>query len=478
MGKVGDFRAVGNLGAVGEVAAQTANWLVMVYVGACNDLQSGFQAFLDRNFSKRLSPNAAVLMQVTLSQPGRAFEVAPPAPPVPPVPPAPPQPPATLAQTLRYAAAPNAGTLSLVHEWNPYPLPANNPRHLYEFIKWGLSLTKYRHAKPVLILSGHSAGLLGVLEDRSQGYPMLMTIPAMSRALRAAQAATQRRIALLVLDMCFMNGMEILYELAGPEKPAAQYLILPHDDAPLAGMPLEGLIAALPSPVGAGQSEPAAQTRQAGLAGQCEPTVQAIVNYVNRQWSCDNAACYGIRLDSARMEAMATTLNAIAARYLETTRSKTYFPRQLPYLEIMQCVRDSLAPQLITTVGWPFPAPSLRISLAEDLRKKRIPGEIYGALRFSRLPEWKRLIGISSGVGSHSHSHSHSHNYATKLFPEMVPVPNEILIENLLERFPGWERSQAKRKLKELGLDRVPNISYSLESRLGAAPYKNIYFLR
>ncbi|HCF92097.1 MAG TPA: hypothetical protein DER58_06480 [Firmicutes bacterium] len=498
-------------------------WLVMIYAGACNDLQSGFQSFLDRNAGAAkldsphaaapplikepphinapshinapplTTPHTAVLLQVTLSQPELAGR-AQPEQAVRELPPLMP----SLAQTLRCATAPTTGALSLVRGWNPYPfpLPAHNPHHLYDFLKWGLSLTEYRRARPILILSGHSAGLLGVLEDRSQGYPMLMTIPAMSRALRAAQAATQRHIELLVLDMCFMNSVEILYELAGPEKPAAKYLILPHDDAPLAGMPLEGLIAAIAAisansalpPAGAGpagqQTKPAVQAGQTCLTRQA---VQAIVNYVNHHWISEHAACYGIRLDNSRMEAMATTLNAIAERYLATAHSKARLSDPLPYREIMQCVHDGLAPQLISTPEMSAPAtvpayapalaPSLRINLAEDLSQRRIPGAIYGALRFSRLPAWKRLITISSVRDSNGKNRvftalagTANVNYATKLFPEMVPVPREILIENLLERFPAWKRAQAEYRLMELGWDQAPPIGYSLESRLGVAP--------
>jgi len=448
-------------------AGEMGKWLVMIYAGACNDLQPGFQSFLDRNASKLdpdslhanapppltnvlslAKPHAAVLLQVALSQSVPA---------------------GGLARTWRYAAAPTTGTLSLVRGWNPYPspLPAHNPRHLYDFLKWGLSMTEYRHARPILILSGHSAGLLGVLEDRSQGYPMLMTIPAMARALRAAQAATQRHIELLVLDTCFMNSVEILYELAGPETPAAKYLVLPHDDAPLAGMPLDGLIAAI------------ATNSTLPSAG----TAQTIVNHVNHHWTGDNAACYGIRLDSSRMAAMATTLNAIAELYLAKARSKTYISYPLPYQEIMQCVHDSLAPQLIMTAGTSTstsaPAPSLRVNLAEDLDQKRIPGEIYGALRFSRLPAWKRLITLSNVRDRDGNDKNKAitaltgaanFNFSTKLFPEMVPVPKEILIENLLERFPAWKRPQAEYRLMELGWDQAPAISYSLESRLGVTP--------
>lgn len=487
---MGNVSNMGKADNVCKLPSQSTDWLLMIYASACNDLQSEFQSFLNCISGKRLNPNCAVLLQITLPQREKDIEAASPLPsPLAPVMPKAPNVPllplaplahlthlapskplvplapselsAQSAQTYRYASTPDTLELSLVPNWSSLPRPAHNPRHLYDFIKWGLSLAEYRNARPILILSGHSAGMLGVLEDRSGGYPMLMTIPAMVHAIRAAQAATQRRFGLLILDMCFMNSVEILYELAGPEMPVADYVILPYDDAPLAGMPLEKLIAALPS-----LSKPAAASR-AGItsraktvsSGETEQAVQAIVNCVNHHWSNNYAFCYGIGMESSRMEAMAESLNAIAAKCIG--QSLLQANSQLPYLEITQCVRDNLAPYLIVTAGQPSPAPSLRINLAEDLRRRRIPGEVYGALRFSRLSDWKRLITNTS-----------FRSYSTKLFPKMIVVPREIIIEDLLERFPAWNRSQAERKLKELGWIKSPDTEYSLESKLSALPAK------
>lgn len=98
--------------------------------------------------------------------------------------------------------------LLLVHE-SPVVNMAH-PHTLYTFILWGVKT--FPAHKYILILSGHGAGVLGVLADYSPIRPYLMSMPALVQALKRAAEDLKRLPVLLILDLCYMNTIEILYE--------------------------------------------------------------------------------------------------------------------------------------------------------------------------------------------------------------------------------------------------------------------------
>ena len=109
-----------------------------------------------------------------------------------------------------------------------------DPKNLYNFIKWGLET--YPAEKYALIISGHGAPFLGILPDFSQDRPYLMGIPQMGEAIQQATIETGQRIDLLLLDVCYANYIEFMYELCRHEVPLVRYLLTYDQEGPLAGI--------------------------------------------------------------------------------------------------------------------------------------------------------------------------------------------------------------------------------------------------
>jgi hypothetical protein len=98
----------------------------------------------------------------------------------------------------------NHGKLNMAH-----------PLTLYEFIKWGMK--KYPAKKYMLILGGHGYQFVGAMTDYSQDTPYIMGIPAMSKAINMACHESGNKIDILVLDICFFNFIEVIYQLGKDE---------------------------------------------------------------------------------------------------------------------------------------------------------------------------------------------------------------------------------------------------------------------
>ena len=87
-----------------------------------------------------------------------------------------------------------------------------HPASLYDFLIWALAAVKAR--RYVLILSGHGAGFIGALADFTNGRPQIMGIPHMTAALQRARESTGKKIDIMIMDACYMNLLENLYEFS------------------------------------------------------------------------------------------------------------------------------------------------------------------------------------------------------------------------------------------------------------------------
>ncbi|MGI6226013.1 MAG: clostripain-related cysteine peptidase [Peptococcales bacterium] len=115
-----------------------------------------------------------------------------------------------------------------------------DPKNLYEFVRWGL--LNYPSKKTLLMLGGHSFQYLGIMTDYSQDLPYIMGIPEMARALNLLKKNSGRNIDILVLDTCYMNMVEILYELAKEKKHCVKNILTYIEYGPIGGLPIDQLI--------------------------------------------------------------------------------------------------------------------------------------------------------------------------------------------------------------------------------------------
>lgn len=118
-----------------------------------------------------------------------------------------------------------------------------DPMQLYEFIQWAFLCYPAKHY--LLILSGHGYQFVGAMTDYSQNAPYIMGIPEMSQAFNFASKQSGPKIDLLVLDICYFNFIEVLYELGKDENHAIQNVLTYIDTGPIQGLPYDKLLQAV-----------------------------------------------------------------------------------------------------------------------------------------------------------------------------------------------------------------------------------------
>ncbi len=118
-----------------------------------------------------------------------------------------------------------------------------NPVTLYDFIKWGISGYPAKHY--LLTLGGHGYQFVGAMTDYSQNVPYIMGIPGLCKAIQLASSELGRKIDLLVLDVCYFNLIEPVYEFGKAENHAVQNIITYIGGGPLQGLSYDKLIRAV-----------------------------------------------------------------------------------------------------------------------------------------------------------------------------------------------------------------------------------------
>lgn len=112
------------------------------------------------------------------------------------------------------------------------------PATLKEFIYWGMTNLSADHY--MLIVAGHGAGLAGLMPDYTQRCPCMMSIGGLKYALDQGVIATGGRLDILLLDTCYMNMVEIIYQL-GSGHYAPKFIIAP-GRTPLQGLPYQKIL--------------------------------------------------------------------------------------------------------------------------------------------------------------------------------------------------------------------------------------------
>lgn len=128
-----------------------------------------------------------------------------------------------------------------------------DPQCLYEFLLWGLKNTDTDHV--LLVLGGHACEYIGLMNDYSGQYPAIMGIPEFVTALEMAAVTTGRAIDLLLIDACYCNNIETLYELGRSGDPAVKTLITYREYAGAEGISFHELLKAVGDSGTAGPEE-------------------------------------------------------------------------------------------------------------------------------------------------------------------------------------------------------------------------------
>lgn len=115
-----------------------------------------------------------------------------------------------------------------------------DPNTLYEFIKYGI--THYRAKHYMLILSGHGISFIGGLTDLSYIKTYVMGLPEMAKAINMVKKKLNCEIDILVLDMCFMNFIETIYEFGCEDEHTVKNILTYIGRGPFSGLPYDKLI--------------------------------------------------------------------------------------------------------------------------------------------------------------------------------------------------------------------------------------------
>lgn len=118
-----------------------------------------------------------------------------------------------------------------------------DPNVLYDFIEWGIKNYSAEHY--MLILSDHGGDFIGCFTDLSLDVPYIMGIPEMIMAINGIRKNLGYIIDILLLDMCYMNSVEVLYELGQEENSATKIALTYMSYAPYEGINYIDLISTI-----------------------------------------------------------------------------------------------------------------------------------------------------------------------------------------------------------------------------------------
>lgn len=115
-----------------------------------------------------------------------------------------------------------------------------DPTTLFDFLIWGSNRSSSE--KTMLIMSGHSAGFVGLMKESTKRGNALMSIQGFTKVIRLFTQRSKRIIDLLIMDTCFMDSVEIWYQLCMDGLRGVKYALVPHDNTRLCGIPYHNII--------------------------------------------------------------------------------------------------------------------------------------------------------------------------------------------------------------------------------------------
>lgn len=118
-------------------------------------------------------------------------------------------------------------------------------KNLYDFIIWAVENFPARHY--MLILGGHGYQFVGCMTDYSGKIPYIMGIPELCNAIDFACKYSNIKIDLLLMDTCYSNFIEVVYELGKTPEHGVKYMLTYIINGPIAGFPYNQIISILQS---------------------------------------------------------------------------------------------------------------------------------------------------------------------------------------------------------------------------------------
>lgn len=180
-----------------------------------------------------------------------------------------------------------------------------HPANLYGFIKWGTE--KYPAERYMLILGGHGAAFVGTLTDYSQDKPYIMGTVEMCKAINMLYKETGKQIDILLLDICYMNLVEIIYELGKEKENTSKSLITYLGEGPLSGLNYSNIVHILEKRIDEKSSE---------------PIITEIINSTDFDM-------VGVSIDNKKLKRIKKEVDNLSYNYLTSSNEKNFTPFEI-----------------------------------------------------------------------------------------------------------------------------------------------------
>lgn len=189
-----------------------------------------------------------------------------------------------------------------------------DPLVLYNFIKWGFK--NYPSRRKMLIIGGHGFSFVSVTTDFSQGLPYMMGISQMCQVINMAMDDLGESLDVLILDACYMNSIEIIYELGRKKKNLIKYLLTYIKDGPLEGLPYGKLISSLK------------------LGHSMDNTIAILKDIVDKV----DMDLVIIEIDRRKLRNIKGIVNSLAYTYLTYEENENISPKEIIYTNDKNCL--------------------------------------------------------------------------------------------------------------------------------------------
>lgn len=298
-----------------------------------------------------------------------------------------------------------------------------NPLVLGDFIRFGVR--KHPADVYVLVLSGHACRHVGFLTDYGPSGPHIMGIDSLSSAIRDACHETRVSLDALVMDVCYCNYLETIYEIAAEcplwqTTPAVHSIITHVNEGPLSGIPIDLIIRAAAESV---EHYPIHEAFAAALTSGYDGDLVAIKT---SQWS----------LLSAR-----ECLRRLVAEY-EDSRLQRRSPHlaaeiggSQSFIELKSIVGQMLIPAGPSATQLHPDA----VSIATEVPSSTYYSKRYSILRLVYETGWGKLLGCPVKLAA-----------LKKPSSTPLPLPRSVLLANVMCMNPRVSESDSDSMVSRL----------------------------
>ncbi len=321
-----------------------------------------------------------------------------------------------------------------------------DPFTLYHFVTWGIA--RYPAENIMLILSGHGAGFVGFMTDYTQDKPYIMTVGGFTNALYLSGKRVGKAIDCVLLDACYMNMVELWYELACIPKNTVKYILAPMKNTSLEGISYPTVLKLL----------------ETNMPGRTYSTLKIVTEIFNEVYGLDNGLLLirtnkqyftGLRQVINKKVKQSNTDYALLFCQLNKKGFKIYNEPLLNLIVLDELLKEG---QKMTkmlkniVVEPPIERIPFEISMGPclyfpfDLQQYEDIKEIYRRLRFSYDSKWLNMIE-GKNIASQQQQIQSSYNF---LPPPMV-IPIKDVVSNILQQNTTLSQQEVLEIIEQLG---------------------------